>query len=233
MFIDNVLCAIDGAHPTDLDRIGSDISRSYGNGALSEDEHLRLWEALDARRALDRLAAAGAVAARQPAPVSAPRATTWRRRAVPCSPDRIASRQRRRDIGQERWLPPCIASKLTPGEIAVLSVEVREIVKHGVCSLTNGAIAAQAGVCETMVKKTRRLTVLLGFIRVIHRPRRGQKSLTNLVYALSPELRAWIATRCRMIGGTRMPPAQADLRKKEPSGTGLHHQSRQHRARGP
>jgi hypothetical protein len=118
-------------------------------------------------------------------------------------------------------LPPSIASRLTQGEIAVLSVEVREIVKHGVCSLPNDAIAGMAGVCETMVKNTRRLTTLLGFTRVIHRPRRGQKSKTNLIYALSAELKAWIAARRRMIGttgGKHLPPAQTYIERKKPSG---------------
>jgi hypothetical protein len=229
MFVDHMLCTIDGARSTELANIGSDISRAYGNGALCEDDYQRLWEAIKERQQEIR-------AARQPTPLSAPQAAVRPRRAIPRSPDRAASRQRRRDIGQERWLPPSIASKLTPGEIAVLSVEVREIVKHGVCSLPNDAIAGMAGVCETMVKNTRRLTVLLGFIRVIHRPRRGQKSKTNLIYALSAELKAWIATRRKMIGkigGKCLPPTQTDLGRKNQSGIKLHHQNRQHRASGP
>jgi hypothetical protein len=224
-----MLCVIDGARSTELAHVGSDISRAYGNGALSEDDYQRLWEAIRERREETR-------AARQPMHLNAPKTVLRPRRAIPRSPDRAASRQRRRDIGQERWLPPNIASKLTPGEIAVLSVEVREIVKHGVCSLPNDAIAGMAGVCETMVKNTRRLTTLLGFIRVIHRPRRGQKSKTNLIYALSAELKAWIATRRKMIGtigDKRMPPAQTDLSKKEQNGIKMPHRNRQYRACGP
>jgi hypothetical protein len=224
-----MLCVIDGARATELAHVGSDISRAYGNGALSEDDYQRLWEAIGERRQEIQ-------AARQPAPLSVPKAVLRPRRAIPRSPDRAASKQRRRDIGQERWLPPNIASKLTPGEIAVLSVEVREIVKHGVCSLPNDAIAGMAGVCETLVKNTRRLSTLLGFIRVIHRPRRGQKSKTNLIYALSAELKAWIATRRKMIrptGGKLLPPAQTNLSKKEPNGIAMPHQNHQHRACGP
>jgi hypothetical protein len=229
MLADHMLCVIDGARATELAHVGSDISRAYGNGALCEDDYRRLWEAIEARRQETR-------AARQPAPLSAPKAVLRPRRVIPRSPDRAASRQRRRDIGQERWLPPSIASKLTQAEIAVLSVEVREIVKHGVCSLPIDAIAGMAGVCATMVKNTRRLATLLGFIRVIHRPRRGQKSKTNLVYALSPELRAWIATRRRMIGaigGKLVPSTQANVERKKPSGIGLHHRNHQHSACGP
>jgi hypothetical protein len=226
MLVDHVLCTIDGARASELAQLGSDISRAYDNGHISEDDHQRLWEAIGERRQEIQ-------AARQPTPLSVPKAVLRPRRAIPRSPDRRASQQRRRDIGQERWLPPNIASKLTPGEIAVLSVEVREIVKHGVCSLPNDAIAGMAGVCVTVVKNTRRLTTLLGFIRVIHRPRRGQKSKTNLIYALSPELRGWIATRRRMIGGKSVPPTQSDVERNNPSGIKLHHKNRQNRACGP
>jgi hypothetical protein len=225
MLVDHMLCAIDGAQSTELAHIGSDVSRAYGNGALGEDDYQRLWEAIGERR--QELKAA------QPAPLSPPRAAAPPRRAIPRSPDLARSRQRRRDIGQERWLPPSIASKLTPGEIAVLSVEVREIVKHGVCSLPIDAIAGMAGVCATMVKNTRRLAEALGVIRVIHRPRRGQKSKTNLIYALSPELRAWIATRRGMIGGKLVPSTQSDVERKKPSGIGMHHRNPQRSACGP
>jgi hypothetical protein len=226
MLVDHVLCVIDGARSTELAQLGSDISRAYDNGHISEDDHQRLWEAIGERRQEIQ-------AARQPARLSTPKAVLRPRRAIPRSPDRAASRQRRRDIGEERWLPPSIASKLTPGEKAVLSVEVREIVKHGVCSLPNDAIAGMAGVCETLVKNTRRLTTLLGFIRVIHRPRRDQKSKTNLIYALSPELKAWIATRRRMVGGKRLPPAQTHVERKSQSGITMPHKNRQHHACGP
>jgi hypothetical protein len=226
MLVDHVLCAIDGARATELAHLGSDISRAYGNGHICEDDYQRLWEAIGERQREIR-------AARQPAPLSAPRAAVRPRRTIPRSPDRAASRQRRRDIGQERWLPPSIASKLTPGEIAVLSVEVREIVKHGVCSLPVDAIAGMAGVCATTVKNTRRLAEGLGFIRVIHRPRPGQKSKTNLIYALSPELKAWIATRRRMIGGKFVPPTQTSLSKKRQHGIAMPHRNHQRSACGP
>ena len=73
------------------------------------------------------------------------------------------------------------------------------------CDLSNDKIAGLAGVCTTMVKNTRRLAEGHGWITVIHRPRPGQKSKTNLIYALSPEMRVWIATRRKMIGGKLVP----------------------------
>jgi hypothetical protein len=216
MLADHLLCVIDGARTTELAQVGSDISRAYANGALSEDDHQRLWEAIQERRAETRPKV-------RAAPSSAPQRPVRPRRAAPRSPDRAASRQRRRDVGQERWLPPTIASQLTQGEIAVLSVMVREIVHHGVCDLVNDRIAGLAGVCPTLVKNTRRLAEGHGWINVIHRPVRGQKSKTNLIYALSPELRAWIATRRKMIGGKRLPTTKSDVERKKSSGIRLHH----------
>jgi len=46
-----MLCTIDGARTTELAQLGSDISRAYANGALGEDDHQRLWEAIEERRA--------------------------------------------------------------------------------------------------------------------------------------------------------------------------------------
>jgi hypothetical protein len=193
------------ACPDELDGIVRDAWGDHINGLLTENEIEVLDEAARARREAfpERRTEARPPRGAQPraAPQTAPPAPARPRRAIPRSPDRAASRQRRRDIGQERWLPPCIANKLTQGEIAVLSVMAREIVHHGVCDLPNDKIAGLAGVCPTLVKNTRRLAEEGQWIKVIPRPRRGEKSLTNLIYALSPELQAWIATRRKMIGG--------------------------------
>lgn len=59
MLADHLLCAIDGARTAELAQLGSDISRAYANGTISEDDHLRLWEAIQERRTRDRVAAAG------------------------------------------------------------------------------------------------------------------------------------------------------------------------------
>jgi len=214
MHVDDIADRIAIARQDELDWIIRDMWADHTNGLFTEAEMEALDEAARTRR--------GAIQAKAVAS-SAPQRPARPRRAIPRSPDRAASRQRRRDIGQKRWLPPNIASRLTQGEIAVLSVMVREIVNHGVCNLPNDKIAGLAGVCPTMVKNTRRLAEGHGWISVIHRPRPGQKSLTNLVYALSPELRAWIATRCRRIGGKFVPTAKTDLERKNRSGIGLHH----------
>ena len=201
MHVDDIADRIAIASGLELDDIIRDAWCDHVNGRLSENDMEAITEAARARRAETHPKP-------RAAPSSAPQRPARPRRTIPRGLDRIASRQRRRSVGQERWLPPNIASQLTQGEIAVLSVMVREIVNHGVCDLPTDKIAGLAGVCPTMVKNTRRLAEGHGWISVIHRPRPGQKSLTNLVYALSPELRAWIATRRRMIGGKFMPTAK-------------------------
>jgi hypothetical protein len=216
MLIDDIADRIALATSTaELDEAVKAMWGHHFAGALTEGEVEALDEAARARRKALQARRPEAYSRAPSAPQSAPRSPARPRRTIPRSPDRAASRQRRRDVGQERWLPPNIASQLTQGEIAVLSVMVREIVNHGVCDLPNDKIAGLAGVCPTLVKNTRRLAKGHGWITVIHRPRRGEKSLTNLIYALSPELRAWIATRRRLIGGKSVPTTKTN-RKKEP-----------------
>jgi hypothetical protein len=214
MLVDDIADRIAIACPAEIDAIIKDMWVDHTHGLLTENEMEALDEAARARREAVEVRRQAARPGPAPRPGNAPRVAARPRR--PRSPDKQASITRRRGIGQERWLPPNLASKLTQGEIAVASVMVREIVHHGVCSLPNDAIAALAGTCVTMVKNVRRLAEALGWITVIHRPRRGQKSLTNLIHTLNPELRAWIATRRRMIGGKRLTTTQMNMDSDTP-----------------
>jgi len=54
MLVDHMLCTIDGARTTELAQLGSDVSRAYANGAITEDDYQRLWEAIQERRAETR-----------------------------------------------------------------------------------------------------------------------------------------------------------------------------------
>jgi hypothetical protein len=209
MLIDNLTDQIAlAASPVELDEAVKAMWGHHFAGDITETEVEVLDEAARARRDVLQPPRAETRPKLRPAPSSPSQRPVRPRRAIPRSPDRVASRQRRRDVGQERWLPPNIASQLTQGEISVLSVMVREIVNHGVCDLPNDKIAGLAGVCPTLVKNTRRRAENEEWIKVIHRPVRGQKSLTNLICALSPELRTWIATRRKMIGGKFVPPTK-------------------------
>jgi hypothetical protein len=190
MLVDHMLCVIDGAQTTELDQLGSDISRAYGNGHISEDDHQRLWEAIDERRALDRL---GPAADKQK---SSPRASA--RRQEPCrSPDRDASIRRRRRIGYSGVLPAPIAEHFTIGQTAALRIVLDEIRDHGRCTLPLAIIAARSGTSKSTVRRALRGARKHSILAVKERrsDRRGVLSDTNIVTLISAEVRAWIFRR--------------------------------------
>ena len=70
------------------------------------------------------------------------------------SPNRKASRDRRRMLGGSSALPDNLRPHYTEGQRAVLCVIAFEIKHHGVCDLPIDAIAARAGVGRTTVQTT-------------------------------------------------------------------------------
>lgn len=108
------------------------------------------------------------------------------------SPDRQASRDRRRRLGGSSALPDTLRHHYTEGQRAVLCIIAGEIKHHGVCDLPIDKIAALAGVCRTTVQTTLHEARRLGHIRITERPVRGQKSLTNLIQIASAEWQAWL-----------------------------------------
>src|SRR6516162_5313819 len=103
MLVDHMLCTIDGARMTELAQLGSDISRAYANGALSEDDYQRLWEAVQERRIETR-----------PKPRTTPSSAPWASARRPQrTPDRQASIERRRRLVASGPLPPPLAARFT------------------------------------------------------------------------------------------------------------------------
>jgi hypothetical protein len=189
MLVDHMLCAIDGARMTELAQVGSDVSRAYANGAISEDDHLRLWEAIQERRTLDRVAAAGKQK-------NAPGSPACRRQ--PCqSPDRAASIRRRRRIGYSGVLPSPVAELFTIGQTAALRIVLDEIRDHGRCTLPLAIIAARSGTSKSTVRRALRGARKHGILALKERrsDRRGVLSDTNIVTLISAEVRAWIFRR--------------------------------------
>jgi hypothetical protein len=184
MLVDHMLCTIDGARATELAQLGSDISRAYANGALGEDDHQRLWEAIDARRAQDRLATADRRR-------SAPRRPARPRRPYQRSPDRQASIERRRRLA-DLALPQHLSAKFTTAEKSALLVAGSEAVTHGCCTLCLDAIAARAGTCKTVVQEAFRKARKFVLLDVQERRRKGQRSLTNIVRIISKQWRRWL-----------------------------------------
>lgn len=116
----------------------------------------------------------------------------WQPRQRPRSPDRQASRDRRRRLGGSSALPDTLRHHYTEGQRAVLCIVAGEVKHHGVCDLPIDKIAALAGVCRTTVQTTLHEARRLGHIKITERPVPGRKHLPNLIEITSPEWRAWI-----------------------------------------
>ena len=121
-------------------------------------------------------------------------------RQRPRSPDRAASRARRRMLGGSSSLPDTLRHHYTEGMRAVLTVIAGEVKRQGRCCLPIDQVAALAGVCRTTVQSTLHEARRLGHVGIIERPRPRQKSLTNVVEIVSPEWRAWLKRGPRRIG---------------------------------
>lgn len=151
-------------------------------GQISEAES----EALDA-----------AIALRRPTPGPAkgmrPRILSmFKPRQRPRSPDRKASRDRRRMLGGGGNMPPALRVQFTEGQRAVLAIVSGEVKHHGQCDLPLDRIAALSGVCRTTVQTTLHEARRLGLISIKSRPQRCRRSLTNVVNILSSEWLTWL-----------------------------------------
>lgn len=137
-------------------------------------------------------------------------------RQYPVSPDREASRQRRRTWGGSSVLPDNLRRYYTEGERAALAVIVAEVKKHSRCDLPIDAIAAAAGVSRTTVQNAVRKARSedLGHISVERRPRPGQKNLTNVIRIIS---RVWLTWLKRSIGFKILYPSKTHELKKHHS----------------
>jgi hypothetical protein len=113
-------------------------------------------------------------------------------RQRPRSPDRAKSRDRRRRLGGSSALPDTLRHHFTEGQRAVLCIIMMEIKRRRICDWPIDKIAAQTGVCRTMVQTTLHEARRVGLVKITERPMRGQKSLTNLVQIISNEWLAWI-----------------------------------------
>lgn len=113
-------------------------------------------------------------------------------RQRPRSPDRKASRDRRRRLGGSSALPDTMRHHYTEGQRAVLCIIAGEIKHHGVCDLPIDQIAALAGVCRTTVQTTLHEARRLGHVRITERPVPGRKHRSNLIEIVSPEWRTWL-----------------------------------------
>lgn len=123
------------------------------------------------------------------------------------SPDRERSIQRRRTLAATWPMPPTMAGMLTTSQVAYARIVSDEVHRMGRCELTLDEIAARGGMCRKTAKRAQDRLAELEWIKVHHRPVRGQKHLSNVVRVVSVEWSTWIkmGPKPRPIGGHSCP----------------------------
>lgn len=173
-----------GSDMASIDLAMKSVWQSHGKGVLSDDEAQALSDLAQSRRAQR--------SSRAPISVGAGLIKRFHPRKLQRSPDREASLRRRRELARSSPLPRQLASLFTEGQCAALAVIGGEVKHHGRCDLPLDKIAALAGVCRTTARNAINEAKRLGLVRVISRPRPGQKNLSNVVEIISPEWRTWL-----------------------------------------
>jgi hypothetical protein len=176
-------------NPDQLDAMVSLIWERRGAGAVNDDEASYLVSCIERRRPLSRRTSAGkfAVIGKMNGRIS-----RFLPRQRQRSPDRRASRDRRRMLGGSSALPDNLRHHYTEGQRSVLCIVAGEIKRHGICDLPIDKIAALAGVCRTTVQTAMHEARRLHHIKITERPVPGRKSLPNIVAIVSREWLTWI-----------------------------------------
>jgi hypothetical protein len=185
MFIEEIRRAVQAAPRNDLPRLAGIVWKGWGAGAIGDAEAQELAETIEARKAL-------------PPP---PKAATGRR--CGSRPRSSESLERRRRWVASGKLPPQLASRFTPGEVAALAVIAAEAAKNGDCRLAVGHIAALAGGCDTSVRNAVREAERLGLVSVEERRLTAFRNDTNIVRIVAPEWRSWLRLRSGQGGGCK------------------------------
>jgi hypothetical protein len=185
--------------PDQLANLGRALWHQWGRGDFSDEDATFLSDAIEKRKPQRRAGTMKAVGA----PWTGISRFTPRQR--PRSPDRKASRDRRRTLGSSSSMPPDLRALFTEGQRAVLAVMCGEVKLHGTCDLPNDRMAALAGVCRTTVQTTMHEARRLGLIHVTERPRPGRKNLTNIIRIMSRDWLTWVNR-----GPTAHRPARAN-----------------------
>jgi hypothetical protein len=143
-----------------LDEVARPLWKGNGEGSISDSEATYLSSAIERRRPLRHHRVPGNVFQVVKASRFAPR---QRQR----SPDRKASRDRRRMLGGSSALPDNLRHHYTEGQRAVLCVVALEVKRHGACDWPIDKISAIAGVCRTTVQTTMHEARRLGHVTII------------------------------------------------------------------
>jgi hypothetical protein len=138
-------------------------------------------------------------------------------RKIPRSPDRIASRDRRRLLACSGPLPPRLAARFTEGQRAVLRIVADAVAEAGLCDLCLDAIAARAGVCRRLAQGALRLAAGDELLTIEERRYPGRRNAPNLVRIISQDWQAWIKRGSKRNRTDLAPPAEP---RPEPRPTG-------------
>ncbi|WP_227440580.1 MULTISPECIES: hypothetical protein [unclassified Methylobacterium] len=214
--------AIEGARTfAQMDELGRQLWQGHGAGALSDGEAQTLAERLHGRRNAIRDGI-------RPLPIPglpSPRVSLFPPRRNQVTPDRRASRDRRRLLAASSPLPPALATRFTTGQIAVLRIVADEVSAKDVCGLCIDAIAARAGVCRRLAQGAIRLAEGDGLLTVEERRHQGRKNSPNLVRIINRDWQSWMRRGRR---GTRhdcteagSQPQRIGCRSIHPTDTGL------------
>jgi hypothetical protein len=186
MFHAAMQTAIEGTRTlAQMDEVSRQIWQGHGSGALGDQEAQILAERLHERRIAIREGV-------RPVGLPAGRASLFPPRRSVRSPDKTASRDRRRLLACSGPLPPQLAARFTEGQRAVLRIVGDEVASKGVCGLCIDAIAARAGVCRRLAQAALRLAEGDGLLTIEERRHEGRKNSPNLVRIISREWQAWM-----------------------------------------
>ncbi|MCJ2084317.1 hypothetical protein [Methylobacterium sp. J-090] len=203
MFHATMAAVIDGVRTlAQMDELSRQVWQGHAAGALSDEAAQALAEQLHARRSAIRQ---GIV----PVGVPVGRASLFPPRRHVTSPDKLASRDRRRLLACSGPMPPALAARFTTGQLAVLRIVADEVTAKGVCGLCIDAIAARAGVCRRLAQAAIRLAEGDGLLTIEERRHEGRKNSPNLVRILSREWQAWMRRGRRKFVDLRGPAEAA------------------------
>jgi hypothetical protein len=186
----------------ELDDLVRLLWRGYGEGAVCDEDAQFLQSYVDRRRPAGRMVPVGHLKS-LPGGRMVARLGRFTPRQRPRSPDRKASRDRRRMLGGSSALPDNLRHHYTEGQRAVLCIVAGEVKLRGICDLPIDKIAALAGVCRTTVQTAMHEARRLGHIKITERPVPGRKSLPNIVEVVSREWMTWLRrgpSAARLIG---------------------------------
>ena len=187
MFTDQLRHAVEASPRCELPRVSAALWKAYAAGQIGEGEAQALSDLIEARKALP--------ATQKPV-----------QRRAGSRPRSAASMERRRRWASSGAMPPIVQAQFTMGEAAVLAVIGAEVRTKGACTLTNGHLAALAGVSVSTVKNALRAAHAAGVIRVEERRVSAFRNLPNRITITNAAWLAWLRLRRAGVGMNLCPP---------------------------